>query len=196
MDFFRTLTPPTPRHREARRTAAILSLTPRHREAHRAAAILSLAVTVMALITLPAHAADTSAAAAAALKVLTSPPPAPESAAAGSGSAPSGGRAVYVVKGSQTLDVAIQRALPNLPLKEAFLRQVFASLNPKALTSGATNVVLRSGTSLQVPTMDDLRFHLAQASPELMGLSGRKTASVDAGDDDAPELKKRWPRFP
>ncbi len=180
MDFFRTLTPPTPRHREA----------------HRAAAILSLAVTVTALITLPAHAADTSAAAAAALKVLTSPPPAPESAAAGSGSAPSGGRAVYVVKGSQTLDVAIQRALPNLPLKEAFLRQVFASLNPKALTSGATNVVLRSGTSLQVPTMDDLRFHLAQASPELMGLSGRKTASVDAGDDDAPELKKRWPRFP
>ena len=182
MDRFKNLTPPIPRHREA----------------HRAAAILSLAVTVMALITLPAHAADTSAAAAAALKVLTSPPPAPapESAAAGSGSAPSGGRAVYVVKGSQTLDVAIQRALPNLPLKEAFLRQVFASLNPKALTSGATNVVLRSGTSLQVPTMDDLRFHLAQASPELMGLSGRKTASVDAGDDDAPDLKKRWPRFP
>jgi hypothetical protein len=105
---------------------------------------------------------------------------------------------VYVVKGSQTLDVAIQRALPNLPLKDAFLRQVFASLNPKALPSGATNVVLRSGTSLQVPTMDDLRFHLAQASPELMGLSGRKTASFDsAGDDDAaPDLKKRWPRFP
>jgi len=104
---------------------------------------------------------------------------------------------VYVVKGSQTLDVAIQRALPNLPLKEAFLRQVFASLNPKALPSGANNVVLRSGTSLQVPTMEDLRFYMGQASPELMGRAARKGVSMESSEEDASgDLKKRWPRFP
>lgn len=106
-------------------------------------------------------------------------------------------RAVYVVQGSQTLDVAIQRALPNLPLKEAFLRQVFATLNPKSLPSGATNVVLRSGTNLQVPTMEDLRYFLAQSAPQLMGVAGKKGAFTDVGDEDAPtDGKKRWPRFP
>ena len=146
-------------------------------------------------VSLSASATDTSAAAAAALKVLTTPAPAPE--AASPAGADAGSRAVYVVKGSQTLDVAIQRALPNLPLKESFLRQVFASLNPKALSSGATNVVLRSGTSLQVPTMEDLRYFMAQASPELMGRAGRKGASMESSEEDAPgDLKKRWPRFP
>lgn len=146
-------------------------------------------------VSLSAAAADTSAAAAAALKVLTSPAPAAE--AASPASADVGARPVYVVKGSQTLDVAIQRAVPNLPLKESFLRQVFASLNPKALPSGATNVVLRSGTSLQVPTMEDLRNFMAQASPELMGRAGRKGASMESGDEESSaDLKKRWPRFP
>jgi len=156
-----------------------------------------LALCVGSAISLSASAADTSAAAAAALKVLTTPAPAPD-ANAGAGAAADGGtRAVYVVKGSQTLDVAIQRTLPNLPLKDAFLRQVFASLNPKALPSGATNVVLRSGTSLQVPSMEDLRFYLSQASPDLMGRSGRKGLSSESGDEDSTaDLKKRWPRFP
>lgn len=146
-------------------------------------------------MSLSAAAADTSAAAAAALKVLTTPAPAPEAASPAGADAST--RAVYVVKGSQTLDVAIQRAVPNLPLKEAFLRQVFASLNPKALPSGAANVVLRSGTSLQVPTMEDLRYFMAQAAPELMGRAGRKGASMESGEEESPaDLKKRWPRFP
>lgn len=156
---------------------------------------LCVGLCVGLVVSVSAAAADTSAAAAAALKVLTSPAPTAE--AAGPASADAGTRPVYVVKGSQTLDVAIQRALPSLPLKESFLRQVFASLNPKALPSGATNVVLRSGTSLQVPTMEDLRNFMAQASPELMGRAGRKGASKDSGDEESSaDLKKRWPRFP
>ena len=160
---------------------------------------LCVGLCVGLVVSVSAAAADTSAAAAAALKVLTSPAPAPATApeAASPAGADAGTRPVYVVKGSQTLDVAIQRALPSLPLKESFLRQVFASLNPKALPSGATNVVLRSGTSLQVPTMEDLRNFMAQASPELMGRAGRKGASLESGDEESSaDLKKRWPRFP
>lgn len=146
-----------------------------------------------------ALAADQSA---SALKVLLGPAaPVPVQSMAGhagvSASLDKPGQALQAqtvtVQRGETLDRVIRRALPHLPLHPDFLRQAFVSLNPQAFPSGSAHL-LRTGSTLQVPSMAALRQMMVQQNPAAAALF-----EVDARDTTAAQStgqERRWVRFP
>ena len=150
----------------------------------------------------PALAADNSAAAAAALKVLLG---SVVPAQASGGVMPTAsntntntmavpalqGQTVTVQRG-ETLDRVIRRALPNLPLHPDFLRKAFVSLNPQAFPTGSPHL-MRSGSTLQVPSMAALRQMMVQQNPATAAMF---EPLQNASGPSSPSEKRRWVRFP
>lgn len=105
-----------------------------------------------------------------------------------------GQRKTITVMRGETLDRAVRRALPGLPLHPDFLRQAFVSVNPQVFPKGAAHA-MRTGTTLQVPTADELRFMLMSQHPETVALFQVVEASPPA--EQTPQQSKRnWVRFP
>jgi len=138
-------------------------------------------------------AADTSA---AALRVLlgSADPTQQASSTAATNAANSSQRRTIIVMRGETLDRAVRRALPGLPLHPDFLRQAFVSVNPQVFPKGAAHA-MRTGTTLQVPTADDLRFMLMSQYPETVGLFQLVEATPSA-EKDSQQAKRHWVRFP
>ena len=135
----------------------------------------------------PALAADQSA---SALKVLLGPAaPVPVQAVSG--------QALQVqtvtVQRGETLDRVIRRALPHLPLHADFLRQAFVSLNPQVFPSGSAHL-LRTGSTLQVPSMAALRQMMVQQHPAAAALF--ETEAVETKVLQSTGEKRGWVRFP
>ncbi len=102
-------------------------------------------------------------------------------------------RTITVMRG-ETLDRAVRRAVPGLPLHPDFLRQAFVSVNPQVFPKGAAHA-MRAGTTLQVPTADELRFMLMRQYPETVALFQMLEATPTA--EPAPQQTQRhWVRFP
>jgi Tfp pilus assembly protein FimV len=102
-------------------------------------------------------------------------------------------RTITLMRG-ETLDRAVRRALPGLPLHPDFLRQAFVTVNPQVFPKGAAHA-MRSGTTLQVPTADELRFMLMSQYPETVALFQVVEATPSA--EQSPQQSKRhWVRFP
>jgi Tfp pilus assembly protein FimV len=102
-------------------------------------------------------------------------------------------RTLTVMRG-ETLDRAVRRAVPGLPLHPDFLRQAFVSVNPQVFPKGAPHA-LRAGTTLQVPTADELRFMLMSQHPETAALFQVVEATPTA-EPAAQASKRHWVRFP
>ena len=102
-------------------------------------------------------------------------------------------RTITVMRG-ETLDRAVRRALPGLPLHPDFLRQAFVSVNPQVFPKGAAHA-MRAGTTLQVPTADELRFMLMSQYPETVGLFQVVEATPTA-EHSSQQSKRHWVRFP
>ena len=169
----------------------------------------SLAACAVWALCLPAMAADNSSASAAALKVLLGPslpiqqmgnaPPTavPTSAAQVHSSSghvlASTPRATVTVQRGETLDRLIRRALPAMPLHPDLLRKAFVNANPQVFPRGAAHA-MRSGTSLQVPSTDDLRQLLVTQHPEFVAIFNRPDAAATA-ENEAVD-KRRWVRYP
>ncbi len=147
-----------------------------------------------------APAAEPSRAAAAALQVLTQAhdsAPRPDS--------PAATRETLRVQRSETLDMLVRRLYPGWPLKDEVLRHALADLNPHALPNAANNL-LKRGSTLVLPNVDDIRHallrHYPAAASTLLGAGapGTPTAAAD-GATTAPSSpagpdKRRWVRFP
>lgn len=148
---------------------------------------------VLVLCTQVGWAADPST---AALRVLLgSAEPGQQAAATAAGTAANRGqRKTITVMRGETLDRAVRRALPGMPLHADFLRQAFVSVNPQVFPKGAAHA-MRAGTTLQVPTADELRFMLMSQYPETVALFQVVEANPSA--EQAPQQSKRhWVRFP
>ena len=102
-------------------------------------------------------------------------------------------RTITVMRG-ETLDRAVRRALPGLPLHPDFLRQAFVSVNPQVFPKGAPHA-MRTGTTLQVPTADELRFMLLSQHPETVALFQVVEATASA-EPTSQQSKRHWVRFP
>lgn len=178
-------------------------------ETLRRLSLASLAASVFWAFCTPAVSADNSSASAAALKVLlgphvqiqqmgNAPPTAVQSSSAPTHSGSvnvlaSTPRATVTVQRGETLDRLIRRTLPTIPLHPDFLRKAFVNVNPTIFPKG-TATAMRSGTSLQVPSSDDLRRLLVTQHPEFAAMLNKPDAAAQA-EHDAVD-KRRWVRFP
>ena len=148
---------------------------------------------VLVLCTHVGWAADPSAAALRVLLGSAEPTQQAEPTAAGTATNRGQRKTITVMRG-ETLDRAVRRALPGLPLHPDFLRQAFVSVNPQVFPKGAAHA-MRTGTTLQVPTADELRFMLMSQHPETVALFQVVEASPPA--EQTPQQSKRnWVRFP
>lgn len=177
--------------------------------AHRGSQLLRLAGSVVLALYIPLSAADNSSASAAALKVLlgtsgqfqqmgSAPPttvpgvfaPATQPSAAVAAATP---RATVTVQRGETLDRLIRRTLPTNPLHPDLLRAAFVNANPQVFPKGAAHA-MRSGTSLQVPSTEDLRQLLATQHPEFVAMFSKPEVLVTLESSTAS--KPKWVRFP
>ena len=181
----------------------------------RQAAWLALA-SALATLSTPSWSADNTAAQAlqsllgpqAALQQQGGLPPVAETASAatpaGLGTTSTGASAqasavngTVTVQRGETLDRLIRRALPDTPLHPDFLRKAFIALNPQVFPSGSPHQ-MRTGTTLQVPSMASLRqMMLTQhpASAALLHSSDSQTTERQAQLQDSKD-QRRWVRFP
>ena len=157
---------------------------------------LLTSVSLGLMLAVGAHAADSSAALGA-LKILTSAP----TEAAAEAPRPAA-RQSLTLQRSETLDSLIHRQFAGTPFKDEVLRRALAQLNPKTVPSPANNL-LKRGSTLVMPTAEDLRRTLLQHYPKAGDLvrirveveaedKARKSGSADAAGQD----KRRWVRFP
>jgi Tfp pilus assembly protein FimV len=178
----------------------------------RPAARLTLACALAALAS-PAWSADNVA--SQALKALLGPQAALQQQgglppttlhSAGQSAAPSAGVAAapasavsgtVTVQRGETLDRLIRRALPDVPLHPDFLRKAFVSLNPQVFPSGLPNQ-MRSGATLQVPSMDNLRQMMLSQHPGTAALlHGNKVQGPEgSAPQQDPRDQRHWVRFP
>lgn len=147
----------------------------------------------LVLCTQVGWAADASSAALSVL--LGSAEPTQQVAPSSAGNAANRGqrRTITVMRG-ETLDRAVRRALPGMPLHPDFLRQAFVSLNPQVFPKGAAHA-MRAGTTLQVPTTDELRSMLMSQHPETVALFQVVEATPSA-EQTSQQSKRHWVRFP
>lgn len=135
-------------------------------------------------------------AAASALHVLTAGAP----SAAEPPAAASAKRETFVVQRSETVDGLIRRRWAGWPFKDEVFRRALADLNPGTVPNAANNL-LKRGSTLQLPNVDDLRRTLQQhypASAELVRVR------VEVETEEAPRSvhgnggsdKRRWVRYP
>lgn len=144
-----------------------------------------------------AHAADHGATASA-LKVLTNH----DSGHAGEPHAAVPARESHLVQRSETLDMFVRRQYAGWPFKEEVFRRALAELNPSVLPNAA-NSLLKRGSTLMLPTTEDLRRSVQQHYPKAADLvrirveveteemAARNGHQAPAGPD-----KRRWVRFP
>lgn len=146
-----------------------------------------------------AHAADNSAAAAAALKILTTPMGTSTSLmAAPETSEPVLTRPSVTVQRGEGLDAVIRRTWPGLPFKDDFMRRSFMRVNPQVYPQAKLRP-LRPGTTLQVPTPDDVRQMLKEQSPwaaNMLLAAPEPTDEAGASSANKALDKRRWVRFP
>ena len=154
-----------------------------------------LTLCLLGLVPVSALAEDHGAASSA-LKVLTtganSAQPAPASA--------SGGRETFVVQRSETVDGLIRRRWAGWPFKDEVFRRALADLNPGTIPNAANNL-LKRGSTLQLPNVDDLRRTVQQHYPagaelvrvrvEVETEETPRSAQGHGGSD-----KRRWVRYP
>lgn len=155
---------------------------------HLTSVVLSL------MLAVGAHAAD-STGALGALKILTettaevSATEAPQRPVA---------RQSLTLQRSETLDSVIHRQFPGTPFKDEVLRRALAELNPKTVPSAANNL-LKRGSTLVLPTTEDLRQTLLQHYPstaELVRVKVEVESEESAANKTAGADKRRWVRFP
>lgn len=161
--------------------------------------IPALLISIPLLGASAASAADNASAAAAALKVLTQGAQAPHEP-----ETQPGVRQTHTVQRSETVDMLVRRLYAGWPFKEEVMRKALAELNPKVLPNAANNL-LKRGSVLVLPNVDDLRRTLAQHYPAAADLvrpppapqetevhpANGHLASAPQGPD-----KRRWVRFP
>lgn len=137
-------------------------------------------------------------AAASALQVLTSgTASAPASEAPASTAAK---RETFTVQRSETVDGLIHRRWAGWPFKDEVFRHALADLNPGTVPNAANNL-LKRGSTLQLPTAEDLRRTVQQhypAAAELVRIrveveteEAARPAHGSSGSD-----KRRWVRYP
>ena len=153
-------------------------------------------LTALALLTSAACPAADPPASAAALKILTQPQAEAETKAPATAPA----RESVTVQRSETLDQFVRRHWAGWPFKEEVLRHAMAELNPRAIPNAANNL-LKRGSTLVLPSTEDLRRTLLQhypAAAELVRIrveqeteEGAARTSPATGPD-----KRRWVRFP
>ncbi len=142
------------------------------------------------------HACWASEASAAALRVLlgttiVSQPATPPSAPSAADSPTR--RTISVLRG-ESLDRLIRRAMPGMPLHPDFLRQAFVIANPQVFPKGAPHA-MRTGTTLQVPTTDELRMLLMSQYPETASLF-QVVETTKASDPEPVHARRQWVRYP
>lgn len=159
---------------------------------------LSLLFALGLLLSAGAHAADDGKAASA-LRALM----AAEGGPAGPSPAPAPARESHVVQRSETLDMLIRRHYAGWPFKDEVFRRALADLNPSAIPNAANNL-LKRGSTLVLPTADDLRRTVQQHYPkaaevvrirvevEAEEMNSRASANAAGPGGD----KRRWVRFP
>lgn len=143
-----------------------------------------------------AHAADHGATASA-LKVLTNH----DSGHAGEPHAAVPARESHLVQRSETLDMFVRRQYAGWPFKEEVFRRALAELNPSVLPNAA-NSLLKRGSTLMLPTTEDLRRSVQQHYPKAADLvrirvevETEETARNGHQAPTGPD-KRRWVRFP
>ena len=155
---------------------------------------LSLLLGLSLLTAAAAQGADNSSSTAAALKVLTQPHEAGHDAAA---QAPA--RKAITVDRSETVDMLIRRQYAGWPLKEEMLRKALAELNPKVLPNAANNL-LKRGSTLILPTAEDLRRTLLRQYPAAADLVQGAAPQAQMHDGHAAStpqaINRRWVRYP
>lgn len=155
---------------------------------HLSAVLLSL------MLTVGAHAADSSGALGA-LKILTEA--APATAAPEPAQRPPA-RQSLTLQRSETLDSLIRRQFSGTPFKDEVLRRALAELNPKTVPSAANNLIKR-GSTLVLPSTEDLRQTLLQHYPTTADLV-RVRVEVETEENPSGKTagadKRRWVRFP
>ena len=147
------------------------------------------------LYTLPATAADSAAASAAVAKLLSLPTepagsPTPQPSATVDQHA-----SVTVLKGEQ-LGHVIRRTMGKQPFKEEFLRKAFIQLNPQ-LQSKQSLRGLKPGTSVLLPTPEDLLALLAQDHPGFeKATSAASVQQAQTTQTSSAAARRHWVRFP
>ena len=139
--------------------------------------------------------AEDHGAAASALKVLTS-----GGAPAAAEALTSGGRETFVVQRSETVDGLIRRRWAGWPFKDEVFRRALADLNPGTIPNAANNL-LKRGSTLQLPNVDDLRRAVQQHYPAAAELV---RVRVEVESEETPRSvhgnggsdKRRWVRYP
>lgn len=102
-------------------------------------------------------------------------------------------KTITVMRG-ESLDRVIRRAMPGMPLHPDFLRQAFVRVNPQVFPKGAAHA-MRTGTSLQVPTADELRYMLLSQHPESAHLF-QLPESAKASEPEPAQARRHWVRYP
>lgn len=154
---------------------------------------LPSALAALTALSMTATQASEAGAAASALKVLT------ESTSTASDAAPSAAasaRETLLVQRSETLDVLIRRRWAGWPFKDEVLRHALADLNPGVLPN-ASNSLLKRGSTLVLPGIDDLRRTLQKhypASADLVRV--RVEVETEEASPARTADKRRWVRFP
>ena len=151
----------------------------------------------LALLGGVAHAADPGAAASA-LKVLTSTQ---DSTSTAPVAAPA--RESLVLQRSETLDALIRRHYAGWPFKDEVFRRALADLNPGAVPNAANNLIKR-GSTLMMPTAEDLRRTVQQHYPKAADLVRIRVEveteelAARSGNPSGPPGadRRRWVRFP
>lgn len=133
--------------------------------------------------------------AAAALKVLTSP--STEEAPSPSANAAPTGRERLTVQRSETVDMLVRRLNPGSPFKDEVFRHALVDLNPSALPNAANNL-LKRGSTLMLPNVEDLRRTLLRHYPGTAVLLQAPLEGQAEHDSPSPAgpNKRRWVRFP
>ena len=136
-------------------------------------------------------------AAASALQVLTT-----GAAAAPAHDTPGAAakRETFTVQRSETVDGLIRRRWAGWPFKDEVFRHALADLNPGTVPNAANNL-LKRGSTLQLPNVEDLRRTVQQHYPTAAELvrvrveveteEVARSAHGNGGSD-----KRRWVRYP
>ena len=110
-------------------------------------------------------------------------------------------RESHLVQRSETLDMFVRRQYAGWPFKEEVFRRALAELNPSVLPNAA-NSLLKRGSTLMLPTTEDLRRSVQQHYPKAADLvrirvevETEETARNGHQAPTGPD-KRRWVRFP
>jgi len=101
------------------------------------------------------------------------------------------------VQRSETVDMLVRRLNPGSPFKDEVFRHALVDLNPSALPNAANNL-LKRGSTLMLPNVEDLRRTLLRHYPGTAVLLQAPLEGQAEHDSPSPAgpNKRRWVRFP